>query len=99
MCSGGCICLVMKPAPLHLQALGAKHPEPNKKRSQNWKNPYKKRRQNQEHQEKTTQNQRSLIQKTSQNPKNTEKMAPKNSRKPNEKKGDFCFLVFICIMN
>ena len=34
MCNGGCICLVMKPAPLHLQALGAKHPEPQKKQSQ-----------------------------------------------------------------
>ena len=52
MCSGGSICLVMKPAPLQLQALGAKHPEPKEKRSQNWKNPYKKRSQNQEHQEK-----------------------------------------------
>ena len=42
MCNGGCICLVMKPAPLHLQALGAKHPEPNKTTIQNQENLIKK---------------------------------------------------------
>ena len=42
MCNGGCISLVMKPAPLHLQALGAKHPEPNKTTIQNQENLIKK---------------------------------------------------------
>ena len=38
MCSGGSICLVMKPAPLQLQALGANHPEPNKTTIQHQEN-------------------------------------------------------------
>ena len=47
MCNGGCICLVMKPAPLHLQALGAKHPEPQKKTIPNQENLIIKTSQNQ----------------------------------------------------
>ena len=52
MCNGGCICLVMKAAPVHLQALGAKHPEPNKTTIQNQENLIKKTSQNQGNQEK-----------------------------------------------
>ena len=52
MCNGGCICLVMKAAPVHLQALGAKHPEPNKTTIQNQENLIKKTSQNQGNQGK-----------------------------------------------